>query len=89
VALDIFCVLVVACLAIAGYRAGIVRQILLIACLVGAFFLSWPAAPYINAIVLSQASLYPAASYVCSCFLAWLLVYLVLRVIAYYINRSI
>lgn len=88
-ALDIFCVLVVAFFAITGYTAGVVMQVLLIGCLIGAFFLSQPAVVYVNVLVAAWTSLPPAASRICSCFLAWTLVYFALRVIGYYLNRAV
>ena len=88
-ALDIFCVLVIVFLTVTGYFAGIVRQILYIVCLIGAFILARPATPYVGAFLASQTQMSPATCYVCSCFLAWLVVYIILRLVAHSINRAI
>jgi len=89
VALDIFCVLVLAFLTITGYWAGVVRQILLIACLIGSFALAHGAVGPINRLIAARSTMSPSSAYVLSCFLAWMGVYAILRVIAFYINRII
>ncbi|MEW6357515.1 MAG: CvpA family protein [Planctomycetota bacterium] len=88
-ALDIFCVLVLAFLAITGYWAGVIRQVLLIACLIGSFALSQGAVGPVNRLIASRSTLSPSAAYVLSGFVAWLVVYAVLRLIAFYIDRVI
>ncbi|NOZ22950.1 MAG: CvpA family protein [Planctomycetes bacterium] len=88
-ALDIFCVLVLAFLTITGYWAGVIRQVLLLACLIGSFALSREAVGPINRLIAPHTALSPSASYVLSGFLAWLAIYVILRLIAFYIDRVI
>jgi len=84
--IDIVCVVIILIFCFLGWRSGILRQLLLVGCIVGSYFASIFVVGYVNPIV-SRWGFKPSNSYAVAWFGCWLIVYIALRIIVHWIDR--
>ncbi len=87
--LDVLLLAVVLTFTIVGYITGILRQILKVTCVILSFFLSGPAAKFLTAHFATAEHIGPLSSYGVVRILAWVGIYVLLRIVAFYINRAV
>lgn len=87
--LDIFLLLVILTFTLVGYLTGILRQILKVSCVLLAFFMSGPTAKFINVYFDTGEHIGPITSFGLVRIGCWLVLYVLLRILAFYINQAV
>ena len=87
--LDLLLIIIVLAFTLVSYYTGILRQVLKLACVILSFFLSGPTSRFLCARFATSDHLGPITSYGVVRILSWLGLYVLLRIVAFYLNRAV
>ena len=87
--LDLLLIIIVLAFTFVSYYTGILRQVLKLACVILSFFLSGPTSRFLCACFATSDHLGPITSYGVVRILSWLGLYVLLRIVAFYLNRAV